>query len=269
MALKKKEVVVERQYDMIGLFTIVKGQYRKKEPAVVCEDKETRFIGGYNPNDEETECWYQLMDKENYLTVVCGSDLDMILRGLYNLIVKYNNDRQAYLSAHEVFTSYDDESGKKTKRCNTSKVTTMINKAVEEYYGEYFEDMIEEVERKAIKDLRGKKTEKKVVKKSTKKVHTATKSAEKKVVPKKSPLKNKEVLKTDVVEEEELPFSDEPVKKEPPKKKAVKKVTSKKSAPTKKVPLEKTLRRRPQGSRMHSHPARTGFSGAGIDRSAL
>lgn len=226
MAFKKKEVIAEVSYDMRGLFTIVKGQYRKTAPAVVFEDKETRFIGGYDPTREETEEWYQLMDTQNFLTVICCGSLEKVLNGLYNLIVKYDNDRQTYLSTHEVLIAYDDESGKKTRRSKTNPISTELNRKIYEHYGEYFEDMIKEVEDKAISDLAKKSTTtKKTIKKTKAEVPNSPKTDVKTVQPKKSPLKKKEALKTDVVEEEEFLLEDEETTPEPPKKKVIKKTT--------------------------------------------
>ena len=226
MSLKK--VDKEQSYmteSMKGLFMIVKGQYSKTEPAVKCSDGEEHFIGGYDPSREDTSEWYQLMDRVNYDTISCGGSLEQITNRITRTIVRYNDDRMKYLSEHGATQTYEDETGNKCRRCVVSPKTRMLMEKVEEFYGDYFDDIIEAAENEAYKELANKP--KKLLKKS--KPNNSTHAQ-------KKSLKKTTTKVTAPSVEEEVPIFDEPAPK-----KVVKKVKSlvKKTSTQTKAPAEK------------------------------
>ena len=226
MSLKK--VDKEQLYmveSMKGLFMIVKGQYSKTEPAVKCSDGEEHFIGGYDPSREDTSEWYQLMDRVNYDTISCGGSLEQITNRITRTIVRYNNDRMKYLAEHGATQTYEDEGGNKCRRCVVSPKTRMLMEKVEEFYGDYFDDIIEAAENEAYKELANKP--KKLLKKS--KPNNSTHAQ-------KKSLKRTTTKVTAPSVEEEVPIFDEPAPK-----KVVKKVKSlvKKTSTQTKAPAEK------------------------------
>ena len=226
MSLKK--VDKEQSYmteSMKGLFMIVKGQYSKTEPAVMCADKEEHFIGGFDPSREDTSEWYQLMDRVNYDTISCGGSLEQMTNRITRTIVQYNDDRMKYLAEHGATQTYEDEGGNKCRRCVVSPKTRMLMEKVEEFYGDYFDDIIEAAENEAYKELANKP--KKILKKS--KPNNSTHAQ-------KKSLKKTTTKVTAPSVEEEVPIFDEPAPK-----KVVKKVKSlvKKSSTQTKAPAEK------------------------------
>lgn len=236
MSLKK--VDKEQSYmteSMKGLFMIVKGQYSKTEPAVMCADKEEHFIGGFDPSREDTSEWYQLMDRVNYDTISCGGSLEQMTNRITRTIVQYNDDRMKYLAEHGATQTYEDEGGNKCRRCVVSPKTRMLMEKVEEFYGDYYDDIIEAAENEAFKELSNKP--KKTLKKS--------KTSNSTHAPKKS-LKRTTTKATAPVVEEEVPIFDEPAPK-----KVIKKVKSlvKKTSTQTKAPAEK------------KNKAKTGFTG--------
>lgn len=209
MGLKKVDKYMSFMEDsMKGLFMIVKGQYRKTAPVVTCKDGEERFIGGYDPANEDTSEWYQLMDRVNYETISCGSSLENMLKGITRQIVQYNNDRGAWLHDHSPITEYEDETGKKSRRVTVSPITRMMMEKVEEFYGDFYDDQIAEAEEEALRQLAEKP--RKTLKK-TKPIKNTT-------APAKAPAKTKESPKKTIADsqfivnengEEELPFISE------------------------------------------------------------
>lgn len=127
--------------DMRGLFFIVKGQYRKGvEPAFTNrETGDTNFLGGYDPEREETEEWYMCLDKETFNCVACGSDLNKVSRGVYNSIVSNKGNKHRYLKKliHKVSPPM---------RC--------LYSSIYDTYGYYYEDLVEEIEDEAFEYLR-------------------------------------------------------------------------------------------------------------------
>ena len=214
---KEQSYMVE---SMKGLFMIVKGQYSKTEPAVKCSDGEEHFIGGYDPSNEDTSEWYQLMDRVNYDTISCGGSLEQITNRITRTIVRYNDDRMEYLSEHGATQTYEDEGGNKCRRCVVSPKTRMLMEKVEEFYGDYFDDIIEAAENEAYKELANKP--KKLIKKS--KPNNSTHAQ-------KKSLKKTTTKVTAPSVEEEVPIFDEPAPKKVVKK--VKSLVKKTSTQTK------------------------------------
>lgn len=123
--------------DLRGVFFIMKGQYRQKRGVSfynkVSED--TNYIGGYDPYDEETVEWYQLVDTLTWTSHCCGGDINRVVRGAFNLIKKYKT-KERFLRAMQ-----SDTFGGKTP-----PISVEIDKVVYEYYGDYKRELIEEQE---------------------------------------------------------------------------------------------------------------------------
>ena len=140
-------------------------------------------------------------------------------------IVQYNDDRMKYLAEHGATQTYEDEGGNKCRRCVVSPKTRMLMEKVEEFYGDYFYDIIEAAENEAYKELANKP--KKLLKKS--KPNNSTHAQKKSI-------KRTTTKVTAPSVGEEVPIFDEPAPK-----KVVKKVKSlvKKSITQTKAPAEK------------------------------
>lgn len=155
---------------MRGLFFIVKGQYSKAEPYFVNSvSGEVNYIGGYDPSNEETVNWYMLMDKMTFHCVSCGSDLDKVLKALHTIIIKHKGSAKRYFKHISSITSDDyyethylghrplthDQRVKKAEgRCpRVSPMMKCLYSAIYSHYGDYYNDIIEDMEDTAYSDL--------------------------------------------------------------------------------------------------------------------
>lgn len=153
--------------DMRNLFFIMKGQYRKGvAPSFVNKvSNEVSWVGGYDPNSDDTEEWYQALDCKTYHCVACGSDLDRVLKGVYNTIVTHGGVTKRYFK-HVSDTTSDDyyevhylgkapltheQRVKKAEgRCpRVSPVMRCLYEQVFSEYGEHFREDIKVMEEKA------------------------------------------------------------------------------------------------------------------------
>ena len=175
---------------MRGLFFIVKGQYRKSvRPSVVNSvSKDVMWLGGYDPYSSDTEEWYMLMDNKTFTCVSCGSDLDKVLLGLQNTIVRFNGDAKKYFKHLSRTTSDDyyethylghrplthEERVKKAEgRCpRVSPVMRCLYEGVYAEYGDFFSDKVSEVEERAYEDIKGKTKVRKPIKRLGKGLNT-------------------------------------------------------------------------------------------------
>ena len=156
---------------MRGLFFIVKGQYRKGVAPSFVNDAtgDVSYVGGYDPNRPDTENWYMCIDKVTYQCTSCGSDLDKVLKSVYNMIMKYKGSSKKYFKHVSDTTSDDyyethylgrspltpDQRSKKAEgRCpRTSQPMRCLYNAVYEYYGDFFSEQVQEMEDQAYRDL--------------------------------------------------------------------------------------------------------------------
>lgn len=180
---------ISEEESLKGLFYIVKGQYSKKEPSVICRDGETRFIGGYDPEDPNTAEWYRVIDSVTYHCTYCGSSLEGALNNLERMIVKFGTRKKFFQYVcritsedyyevhylHKTPLTREQKNKKAEGRCpGASPATKMLESAVFKEYGSYFEDLIEEREIRAYKTIREdtplKKTQKRHRKLSMKSV---------------------------------------------------------------------------------------------------
>lgn len=161
--------------DMRGLFFIVKGQYKKgAEPSFLNNaSNEISYIGGYNPESENTVEWYMLMDCKTFNCIACGSDPNKLVKGVYNVIKKYKGVAKKYFKYISDTTSDDyyevhylgkrpltrEERAKKAEgRCpRISPVMRCLYEAIYSEYGDYYREEIEEMEDLAYEDLKEEK----------------------------------------------------------------------------------------------------------------
>lgn len=157
---------------MKGLFFIMKGQYRKKEPFVVCEDRETRAIGGYDPEDEDTNEWYMVYDNVVFHCIHASGNLDKAVEAIETCIKKHKT-RKSYFHMVCKYTSEDyyethylhhaplnhDQRTKKAEgRCpRTSPAMKSLYSEVFREYGDYYEDLIREAEESAYRAIKADK----------------------------------------------------------------------------------------------------------------
>lgn len=173
---------------MKGLFFIVKGQYRKSVAPSFVNDAtgEVSYVGGYDPSSSDTENWYMCIDKVTYHCTSCGSDLNKVLKSVYNMIMKYKGSAKKYFKYVSDTTSDDyyethylghpeltpDRRAKKAEgRCpRTSPAMRCLHNAVYEYYGDFFSDQVQEMEDQAYSDLEEVIRESKLINKTKKRL---------------------------------------------------------------------------------------------------
>ena len=201
--------------DLRGLFFIVKGQYNKKEPSVMCSDNELRYIGGYDPYDSDTETWYRVLDNTVFHCSYAGSDLAKALKAIKTLILKHK-DKKNYFKHISKYTSEDyyevhylghspltpEQLQRKAEgRCpRVSSSMKLLTNEVYKEYGDFFSDEIEEMENEAYAEMKSQtpfaKTQRLLKKSGVKKTQDTTETIQK---------DKKTLKKVDKGEEEETP----------------------------------------------------------------
>lgn len=157
---------------MRGLFFVMKGQYRKKEGVSYTNtiSGEVMHLGGYNPSFPTTPQWYQVMDRNTFHTVACGSSLQQCMESLKNCIIRHKGDAKRFYRYVSNVTSEDyyethylgnpplspEERVKKAEgRCpRTSPLMKDLYSQVLTLYGDYFSDQVECAEEEAYKYLK-------------------------------------------------------------------------------------------------------------------
>lgn len=156
--------------DMRNLFFIIKGVYTKGvEPKFVNTKGEDTYIGGYDPYSDDTKEWYMLLDNKTYSVVSCGEDFNTVLKGVYKTIKHFNGSLKKYLK-HFNGTPHTQ-----------SKIMVEIYNRVYEEYGDYYEDLITQMEDLAYEEMK----EDKVIHKSRKLLSKHKKEVEMKHTPEK------------------------------------------------------------------------------------
>lgn len=157
--------------DMRGLFFIMKGKYKKVKPSFRNEvTGDTSFIGGYDPDSEDTEEWYMLVDNKTFHCVACGSSLKKVLDSVKSVIVRYKGDAKLYFRHVSKVTSDDyyethylgrkeltpDQRTKKAQgRCpRVSPAMRCLYEKIFEEYGDFFSEDIEDMENEAYQTLK-------------------------------------------------------------------------------------------------------------------
>lgn len=154
--------------DMRGLFVIVKGQYRqKREPRFFNEvSQDYNFIGGYDPEREDTEEWYMLYDTVTQSCCGCSSDFDKVVSNVFKVITRYRS-REKYI---KTMRSLDQP---------RSPIHERLMREVFNTYGDYFREEIEEQEDQAYKVIREDTPLARTKKRLKKREHTSVEMEEK------------------------------------------------------------------------------------------
>lgn len=132
--------------DLRGVFFIIKGQYKRNTPPRIFNvaSGDYNWIGGYDPTSPSTNEWYQLMDNITFTCQRASSDLDQVVRGVYDLITKYKT-KDTYLKVLRGLEYH-------TQSPNMVALDTEIYRE----YGDYFSALVKEQEDAAYKDLKDK-----------------------------------------------------------------------------------------------------------------
>lgn len=198
-----------RSEDLRGLFYIVKGNYKDRGEKVECEDGVARYIGGYDPNDEDTEEWYRVLDTETYFCSYAGGDYEKALSVIYNQIVKFKSRKKYFQWVSEVssedyyFIHYKGASpfsrDQHMKRCEgrvprVSKAGKALEKEVYMRWGHIYDGDVLMIEDKAYNKVEEKEninSKKKIKLKNKVKVENLSKP----VIPTNKKPKKKGVIK--------------------------------------------------------------------------
>lgn len=132
---------------MKDLFFIIKGSYVKgAEPSVINSvNKDTYYIGGYDPYDHHTKEWYMAVDNITYTTISCGGDLDKVLESVYKVIKRYKGDTKKYLK------------GVRSSDTKESPIMQELRKHIYDEYGEYYSEDIKRMEERAFSEMKEEK----------------------------------------------------------------------------------------------------------------
>ena len=168
----RPEVLEHEGDSMRDLFFIVKGRYTKGvEPSFINDvTSEVSYVGGYDPERPDTDEWYMCLDKVTFHCTSCGSDLNKVVKSVYNMIMKYKGSAKKYFK-HVSDTTNDDyyethylgrspltleQRNKKLEgRCpRVSPPMRCLNNAIYSWYGNYYKDLVQDMEDKAYKDLK-------------------------------------------------------------------------------------------------------------------
>lgn len=156
---------------MRGLFFIIKGQHAwKKEPSYTNRvTGEVGHLGGYDPEDSAN--WYIVLDRKCYHTIYCGSDYQKAVTSIRRCIVRHKGIAKNYFREVSKYTSDDyyevhylghpeltpEKRNKKAEgRCpRTSPIMADMYRHIDDLWGNYFIEDIEEQENLAYKELAG------------------------------------------------------------------------------------------------------------------
>lgn len=127
-----------------GYFYIVKGHYVKnRAPRFWNEVSESdNYIGGYDPEREDTEEWYMVFDNEEFRCHGSSTTLQGAANIIRRIILRYKTKEQ-YLSALEGFDT------------TVSPIHIRLHQEVYNTYGDYFKQFVSEVvEESAYREVR-------------------------------------------------------------------------------------------------------------------
>lgn len=194
---------------MRGLFFIIKGGYvPKASPSFTNRvTGEEDFIGGYDPDREDTREWYMVLDRKCYHCVACGSDYEKVLGAVKSTILKHKGQAKKYFKHLSDTTSDDyyevhylgrkeltpEQRTKKAEgRCpRTSPIMRCVYEEIDRMYGDFYSEDIEVMEKEAYEAL----VDEKPVNKSRKIFNRARKSLVVKTPDTKKADTKKKVLK--------------------------------------------------------------------------
>ena len=195
---------MNKEESLKDVFVVIKGQYRK-DPHNKSDDID---ICGYDPEDPNTKEWYQAMDKECCYTVCCSSDLDVVLRGLENVMKRYQTKKNYYKHLYDTTTedyyrthylhkdplTPHQRENRALGRCPRVpvKMKELYHKVIQ-CYGDYYSIEVSHAEKSALKYLADNTPSKRMKRKvlhlkhvDTLPVENSTKTTTKTTRPKKS-----------------------------------------------------------------------------------
>lgn len=156
--------LISKKEDMRDLFTIQKGQYKKdNSPDDIC-------VSGYDPNNSNTNEWYQVCDTVVWYTFYAGSSYAKALEAVKRCIKQFR-DREEYFKYVCEITSEDyygvhylhqaplSDDSRASKACDgrcprTSPSTKALRQKIYDTYGEFYRDALVEIEDEAYEELK-------------------------------------------------------------------------------------------------------------------
>lgn len=126
--------------DLRNKFIIIKGTFSKKKP-LINVGEESFYIGGYDPEEESTKEWYRVIEKTTGNVIHASNSLDKALNSIRREIIR-SKDFNGYLKSVNKFS------------LGEGKLMSLMNQALIEEYGYYFEEEIEKMEEEAYNFLK-------------------------------------------------------------------------------------------------------------------
>lgn len=175
---------------MRGLFFIIKGRYHRNLPPAYVNKVtgDTGYLGGYDPYSEDTEEWYQVLDRKCYHSIYCGNDYEKAVASVRRMIVRYKGVAKNYFREVSKLTSDDYYEvhylghkelthEQRTKKCEgrcprTSPIMMDLYRNIDSMWGDVYAEQVVEQEDLAYNDL----VEERPVNRSRKIVQKAKKS---------------------------------------------------------------------------------------------
>lgn len=126
-----------------GLFYIMKGQYVKNRTPRFWNDvsESDNYIGGYDPEGDDTSEWYSVMDKENFQCHGTAPTLKGAVNIIRKIILRYRTKEHLY----EVLERYD---------MPKSPIHIRLMEEVYNTYGDFFSGLVEDVENTTYEEVR-------------------------------------------------------------------------------------------------------------------
>lgn len=157
---------------MRGLFMIVKGTYtHDKGPTFFNPVTQSKnWLGGYNPEDPTTEDWWICVDRITFTCQAGGSDFNKVVGAVSRMIKKYKTLGN-YLRVMEKINNeryYDPKTDSVLQNKGCSSMMVELYKEIDERWGYYYSEEIEEQEDLAYEFLRENQPYKKAQKKMKK-----------------------------------------------------------------------------------------------------
>lgn len=165
--------------DLREVFVIIKGSYSKRKPLITFGE-ESFYIGGYEPEGENTKEWYRVIDRINGNVIHAGNSLNKALNSIKREIIRCK-DYKGYINSLSEFSLGDGYLERERNKCLC------------EEYGWYYSDLIEMEEDKAYAFLKDN-TDVKKAKRRFKKIGTGISSKKAKEKAEKKEEKKQLVL---------------------------------------------------------------------------
>lgn len=156
--MKKTLKARETSTDFTDTWVIIKGQFNNR-----------KGIDSYDPEDPDTQEWYQALDRHTYHTVSCGPNFDRVIRGLMNNVKGFKTQEAYYKFLGETTTEdyyrvhflgmppysvrEKEVMAKEGVSCAVSTPMKALYKEVVNTYGDYFYEEVEDAVARAYREL--------------------------------------------------------------------------------------------------------------------